>query len=89
VIARFEEWIATLQDPAVTRSVARRILADVETLRPTLTGSQIAESWYVTLMANTALQDEEGACSAASELKRLHREESRIVAADMILRACP
>jgi serine/threonine-protein kinase len=88
VMTRLEGWVNELQAPDITRSAARRILGDVETLRSTLAGSQLAESWYVTALANTALEDQDGTCAAAREIKRLHRERSRIEFADLILPNC-
>lgn len=88
VMTRLEGWVNDLQDSTVTRSTARRILGDVETLRPTLSGVQLAESWYVTALANVALEDQEGSCSAAREVKRLNREASRIAFADRIIQFC-
>ena len=88
-MTRITGWVGELEAAGgVTRTKARSILGEVDGLRSTLTGSALAESWYASLLANLTLEDQEGTCSAARELKRLSRDQSRQLVADRIIPDC-
>jgi serine/threonine-protein kinase len=87
-MARISSWITELQADGVTRARARAILGDVESIRPTLSGTALSESWFVAVLANIALEDQEGSCAAARQLKNLTRDQSRQSVADQILPNC-
>ena len=84
---RLEGWVTELNDVSATRTTARRVIADVEALGA-LTGIQLAESWYVRMLANSVLEDTPGTCAAAREVKRLHTDRSRLSTADLALSGC-
>jgi serine/threonine-protein kinase len=88
-MAQMEGWVAELQATNVTSRTARRILAEVEGMRSTLRGIQLGESWYVTMMANTVLEDEAGTCAAARRVKELHTDQTRLGNANIALQGCP
>ncbi len=88
-MARITAWVAELEkDGGVTRARARSILGEAESLRSTLSGTALSESWYVALLANLTLEDQDGTCSAARQLKGLTRDQSRQLVADRILPDC-
>lgn len=87
-MARLEAWVVQLQDSTITRAAARRILGEVETLRPTLSGLQLTEAWYATLLASSVLDDQEGTCAAASQVKERSRDALRLDLANRILAFC-
>ena len=89
VASRLETWLGEVQDVTVTRAAARRIIGEVENLQPTLTGLQLAESWYIRMLANVVIEDEPGTCSAARQVMRLHTDRTRTSNADLVVRNCP
>lgn len=82
--AELEKWLNEAQQPNATRSTLRRIVADVEALRPSLRGLMLAESWYVEMIARGASEDT-GACAAARKVKELHTDPTRLTAANITL----
>ncbi len=88
VMPRLEAWGSELQDENATRTTARRILAEVQALQPTLTGIQLGESWFVAMLANVVLEDAEGTCAAARKVKDVHTDSGRRSAADLALQGC-
>lgn len=88
VMTRLEDWLKQVQDSTTPPGTVRRIAGEIEALRPSLTGIQLSESWYVSMLAYTALSDQEGTCAAAAELKRVSRDRTRLAAADMVRQAC-
>ncbi len=82
--ADLEKWLDEAQQPNATRSTLRRIVADVEALRPNLRGLMLAESWYVEMIARGASEDT-GACAAARKVKELHTDRTRVTAANITL----
>lgn len=87
-MARLEGWIEALNDSTVTRATARRIHSELETLRPTLSGVQLAEAWFATMLARTTLGDNDGSCAAAREVTKLSRDQSRLSVANFLLANC-
>ncbi len=88
-MSRVTGWVTELEkEGGVNRARARAILGDVEPMHASLTGTALSESWYVALLANLTLEDQEGTCSAARQLKRLTRDQSRQLVADRILPDC-
>ena len=85
---QMEGWIAELQAADVTPRTARRILAEIQTMQPTLRGIQLSESWYVTMLANTVLEDQDGTCTAARRVKELHTDRTRLGIAEIALKGC-
>jgi len=88
VMSRLETWLNEVQTEGVSRSVARRVLADVEQLQLSLTGMQLAESHFVAMMSYVALEDEAGACRVARIVKGTHPDRTRVTAAGQIVDAC-
>jgi hypothetical protein len=87
-MARISSWIEELQADGLTRARAREILGDVESMRSTLSGTALSESWFAAMLANLALEDQEGSCAAARQVKSLTRDQSRLSVADQILPNC-
>jgi len=88
-MTRLEGWLAEVQDENATKATARRVLGDLEPLQASLSGLQLAESYFVAMMAYVALEDEEGACRTARAVKARHTDRTRISAADQIIGGCP
>jgi hypothetical protein len=82
--AELEKWLNQALDPGTNRSALRRIIADVESMRPNLRGLMLAESWYVEMIARGA-QGDTGSCDAARKVKELHTDPSRTTAANITL----
>ena len=89
VMTRLDGWLAELNATSVTKSTARRILGDLEPLQGGLSGTQLAESFYVAMIANSVLEDEDGSCRAARQVMALHRDAQRKAIAKQIVDACP
>jgi serine/threonine-protein kinase len=87
-MTQMEGWVTELQADGVTARTARRILAEVQTLQPTLRGIQLGESWYVAMLANVVLEDQDGTCTAARRVKELHTDRTRLGNADLALQGC-
>jgi serine/threonine-protein kinase len=88
-MARISSWVVELEkEGGVTRARARAILGDAESLRSALSGTALSESWYVAVLANLTLEDQDGTCTAARQLKNLTRDQSRRLVADRILPDC-
>lgn len=88
-MARISSWVVELEkEGGVTRARARAILGDAESLRSALSGTALSESWYVAVLANLTLEDQDGTCAAARQLKNLTRDQSRRLVADRILPDC-
>lgn len=85
-MVRMEAWVLELNAEDITPNRARQIAAEIEAMRPSLSGSELAESWYVSTVAKTALEDVDGICEAARQLQRLHREQPRLEFAAFTLR---
>jgi hypothetical protein len=76
VQSRFDRWIGMAQDENTTPTQMRVIIAELETLRPSLRGIQLAESWYVQMLVYSSDSDR-GACAAADSVLKLHQTTSR------------
>ena len=87
--AQLERWLNDLNEPNVPPASARRIIGDIEDMRPNLSGLRLAESHYVAMIAYAVLEDTEGACREARLVKRLHTDLRRTDAADAALSGCP
>ncbi|MEX2180512.1 MAG: protein kinase [Gemmatimonadaceae bacterium] len=85
VMTRLEGWLAEVQDPNATGATVRRVLADLEGVRPSLSGRQLGEWHFVELNALIAREDPD-ACRAARDVKRLLTDPSRVSVADFTLR---
>lgn len=55
-----------------------RVLRDIAALQPRLTGQSLAESYYVQMIAYTALEDQEGVCAAAKQVVARHETPTRV-----------
>jgi hypothetical protein len=90
--AQYADKLAAYQQDLANVDIApaqvRRIIADVESFQPQLSGSNLAESWYVMMIGYSAIGDGDGSCKAAEKVKELSRQASRVTSADMILRGC-
>lgn len=75
---RLAGWIATLEDMTTTKATAGRILGEAEALRATLAAKDLADAWYVALLANSVLEDQDGVCTSAAEVKRLSRDANQL-----------
>lgn len=86
---RFQKWVNDLNAADATPSLANRIISEVETMQPTLRGDQLAESWFVLLIAYSFLEDDDGTCRAARRVVALHTDAGRRGAANTALTGCP
>ena len=77
-MAQLEGWLREVQATAATPATARRVLGDLQQLQGTLSGTALAESHYVQMLAYTKLEDEVGVCRAARQVRALHTERPRI-----------
>lgn len=57
---------------------ASRVLRELATLQPSLSGTQLGESYYVQMIAYTDLEDQAGVCRAAKQVIATHTVQSRI-----------
>lgn len=88
VQAKFDRWIAQAQDSTTTPRQLQLIYAEIEALRPKLSGSLLAESWYVEMIAR-ASEGDLGACAAADQVLKLHTNRTRREAANLTKQSCP
>jgi serine/threonine-protein kinase len=89
---RIEQWILEVNDAATTKRNLLRIAGEVEALRPSLRGMQLADSWYVEFIALGNAEDFDGACKAARQVVRLHTNAAYVSAAKALAddkNACP
>ena len=70
---------ALLQD--AQNGGASRVLRALTALQPTLSGTQLGESYYVQMIAYTDLEDQAGVCRAAKQVLATHTVQSRIALA--------
>ena len=84
VTARLTEWLDLIQANLESKVVARRVLGDLEGVRPALSGRNLAEWHFVELNALMVMGDSD-ACRAARDVKRLHTDPSRIAVANATL----
>jgi hypothetical protein len=82
---RLQGWITMLEDSTTSKAAAGRILGESEALRATLAGQELADAWFVALLANLNLEDQAGACSTAGEVKRLSRGANQLAVANRTL----
>lgn len=60
---------------------ASRVIRELAALQPTLSGTQLGESYYVQMIAYTDLEDQDGVCKAAKKVIATHTVQSRIALA--------
>ena len=84
ITARLTEWLDLVQANLESKVIARRVLGDLDGIRPGLSGRSLAEWHFVELNALMVMGDSE-ACRAARDVKRLHTDPSRIAVADALL----
>ena len=90
--AQLEEWLKQVEDSAATRRTRLRVAGEVEALRPSLRGLQLAESWYIDMIARIGIEDYDAACKAAREVDRLHSDPQKLRPARALTsdkNACP
>ena len=86
------EWLKQVEDSAATRRTRLRVAGEVEALRPSLRGLQLAESWYIDMIARIGIEDYDAACKAAREVDRLHSDPQKLRPARALTsdkNACP
>ena len=90
--AQLEQWLDQVNDSTATRRTLLRVAGEVEAMRPSLKGLQLAESWYIEMIARGGIEDFDAACKAAREVKRLHTDPQKLSAARQLADnrdACP
>lgn len=70
-------WISRLDVGAVSEDQARGILNELDPVMESLQGDQLADAWYVKMMALAVLGDQKEACDAASQVERRQRNAER------------
>ena len=84
VSEQLSTWLAQLQDPAVERPAARRILIDLDGVKAGLAGRALGEWHFVEMHAFMVTGDPE-ACRAARDVKRMLTDPARTAVADGVL----
>ncbi|MEN9791694.1 MAG: hypothetical protein RLZZ63_1352 [Gemmatimonadota bacterium] len=78
-------WLRDVQSPTVTAATARRVIGDIQQLRPALSGLPLGESYYLEVIAFTVLENERAVCQAARRMRELHTERARLAFANNVL----
>ncbi len=84
ITSRLIEWLDQIQANLESKVVARRVLGELEGVRPGLSGRNLAEWHFVELNALMVMGDSE-ACRSARDVKRLHTDPSRLAVANATL----
>lgn len=78
-------WLTEVQDNMENRTIAQRVLLDLESVRTGLSGRQLAE-WHFVEMHAFMVREDPQACRAARDVKRLTTDPLRVSVADGVLR---
>lgn len=84
VSSQLSSWLTELQNNMENRTLAQRVLLDLEGVRAGLTGRLLAE-WHFVEMHAFMVREDPQACRAARDVKRLTTDPVRVSVADGVL----